>query len=190
MSLPLRITILACAALLLAGGCRQAERTALVTPTRAELPTFEEFESPLPINVGVEGAGDARGIVIVPLYEKIEPTPEEREILGQKPEVEIDALVLYRPPRGPEHGVSSEAYGMLIGIGGVGGASAGQEFVVPRYGVYGFAGHHFGTSSLARSEAGMGRARAVSAEAGLPWGAKVGEGLPRAPAQRESKRFH
>jgi len=180
---------LACAALLVVTGCRRADRALFTPPTGAELPTFGELEPTLAFNVGVEGAGEARGVLVVPIYEKIEPTPEERQILGQKEELEIDALLFYRPPRGPEHGVSSEAYAMLVGIGGGGGALVGQEFVFPRYGTDGFAGRHYGISALARSEAEAGRARALAAEAGLPWGAKVGEGREREPAQRELRRY-
>jgi hypothetical protein len=180
--------MLACLAILAVAGCHQADRAVFTPPTGAELPSFDEFEPTLPIDVGVEGAGDARGIVVVPIYEKIEPTPEERKILGDKPEPQLDALVLYRPPRGPEHGVSSEAFGVLIGVSGVGGALAGQEPAFALYGVSGFAGRHYGISPLARSEASVGRSRAVGAEAGLPWSVEVGEGLPRAPAQHATRR--
>ena len=184
-----RTITLACLALLVATGCRRADRALFTPPTGAELPTFAELEPALAINVGVEGAADARGILVVPIYEKIEPTPEERQILGQKQELEIDTLLFYRPPRGPEHGVSSKAYGILISIGGVGGALVGQEFAFPRYGTDGFAGRHYGISTLARPEAEAGRARAVAAEAGLPWSPKIGEGRQREPAQRESRRY-
>ncbi len=189
MKATLRITLLGCVVLLAAGGCRQADRAISTPPTWAELPTFDELEPILPINVGVEGAGADRGYVIVPKYEKIEPTPEEREILGEKEEPELDALVFYRPPRGTEHGVSSEMFEMLTGIAGVGGALVGREFVYIRYGTDGFAGRHYGISVSARPEAGVGRARGRISDVGLPWRMMVGENLPRKPAQRATHNY-
>jgi hypothetical protein len=180
-----------CLGLVVATGCRQADRAISTTPSHAELPTFEEeFEPTLAIGVGVEGAGDDHGILIVPKYEKIEPTPEERKILGEKEELEIDALVFYRPPRGPQHGVCSEPFRRRTDVRGIGGAGVGLDFAYPRYGTSGFAGRTFGIDLFQRWVAGAGRLRESGADAGQAWAPRVGEDRAREPAQRERRRYH
>ncbi|MBU0618221.1 MAG: hypothetical protein KKI02_10925 [Planctomycetes bacterium] len=191
MTITPRSAIMVCLGLVVAAGCRQADRAISAAPSHAELPTFEEeFEPTLAIRVGVEGAGDDRGIVIVPTYEKIEPTPEERKILGEKEELEIDALVFYRPPRGLQQGVSPEPFRRRTDVSGIGGAGVALDFAYPRYGTSGFAGRTFGADLFQRWVAGAGRARDSGADAGQAWAPRVGEDRAREPAQRERRRYH
>jgi hypothetical protein len=182
--------VLVCLALSGVPGCQLADQAVSTTPSRAELPTFaEELEPRLAIGVAVEGARDDRGILIVPKYEKIEPTPEEREILGEEPELEIDALALYRPPRGPEHGVSTESFQARTGVGGIGGVSVDLDLAPPRYGTSGFAGRAFGIDVLKRWVAGAGGVRQSGAEAGQLRAKTVGECEARRPAQRAHRNY-
>lgn len=186
--LPTAVVI--CAGLLVVSGCQRADRAIGATPSRAELPNLEgEYVSALAIGVGVEGAGDERGILMVPKCEKIEPTPEEREVLGEKEEPELDALALYRPPRGPQHGVSAEAYQSLTGVGGIGGAGVGLSASYPRYGVLGYAGRNYGIALSASFVSGVGTARAPGADGGANWDQRVGEGRAREPMQRAKRHY-
>lgn len=178
-------------ALIVASGCKPADRAIATTPSRAELPSFaEKYEPALAIGVGVDGARGDRGIVIVPKYQKIEPTPEEREILGEKPEIELDALALYRPPRGPQHGVSSEAYQALTGVNGIGGAGVGLDPAYRRYGVIGFAGRVFRIDLFERCVADSRERRHSGGGTGEILNPTVGEGRAREPVQRETRRSH
>jgi hypothetical protein len=180
----LRTAFLAAVGLVAAGGCKQADRAVSAPPSHAELPTFEELGHRLPIVVGVEGASRVPRVVIVPQYEPIALTPEEREALGEKELPVPDVLLFYRPPRGPEHGVSSESFQALIGIGGVGGALVGHDAVYPRVGIHGFAGHHAYLDTLARSGAAVDGLRPPTAEVGRAWAVEVGEGHRREGAEQ------
>ena len=179
-----RSMLLVFLALLATAGCKQADRATSVPPTLAELPSFEELESTLPIVVGVEGTAYVPRSIIVPRFEEIELTPEEREALGQKELPDPDVLALYRPPRRPEHGVSTESFRMFTGISGVGGALVGRDIVHPRVATYGFAGRYACQHVLIRYGAGVGLPREPGAEVGRSWSLSVGETFPRAPARR------
>jgi hypothetical protein len=186
-----RNAIAICFGLAAVSGCKQADRAISVAPTRAELPSFrEELEPTLAIGVGVEGAAGDRGILIVPQYEKIEPTPQEREILGQKEELELDALVFYHPPRGPEHGVSAEPFRRQTDVSGIGGAGVSVDLAYPLYSTTGFAGRVYGVDLAQRWVAGVGRARDSGGAAGFARNQAVGEDRAREPAQRERRRSH
>jgi hypothetical protein len=183
-----RTTFFASLALLgVAVGCRQADRAISTPPSRAELPTFTRPEPKLSAVVGVEGARDLPRVASVPRYEEIKLTPEEREALGEREVPEPDALLFYRPPRGPEHGVSPELFPMSIGVSGIGGALIGRETAYPRYGVHGLAGHYAAEHGLARFGAGVGLSRGPTAAAARGWGVQVGEGLARKGAARASR---
>lgn len=173
---------------LLVAGCQRADRAISAPPTRAELFSLREQEPTLSILVGVERAGARPLLAIVPKYEDIEPTPEEREILGEKELPEPDVLAFYRPPRGPDHGVSTEIFAMSIGIGGIGGALVGHAAVYPRLDTHGLAGHYAFAGTLPRPGASVGRPRARIAEPGRAWTLDVGEGRPRQPARRAPRR--
>ncbi len=184
----LRTAVVICIGLLTVTGCQQRDRAISTTPSPAELPNFDkEFQSSLAIAVGVEGAGDVRGIRIVPFYEKIEPTPEERIILGEKPELEIDALVFYRPQRGPRHGVSTEALQRMTGVSGIGGAAVGLDVTASRYDAVGYAGRNFGVTLAKRPNVGVGLTRRRGGEAGQLWQPRVGECRARKPMEREKR---
>ena len=78
-------------------------------PTGDELPVLIVLEKrTLPYTVGVEAYGPkriARGVV--PEFRPIEPTPEERAILGEEPDDEelLEDLVFYRKPPSAEDGI-------------------------------------------------------------------------------------
>jgi hypothetical protein len=180
-------TALSASAILLAAaaGCKQGEnRLITMSPSRAELPTFAQPEQTLTAVVGVEGVREAPRGVIVPQYKKIELTPEEREALGEREPPIPDALLFYRPPRGPEDGVSPESFQMLTGISGVGGALIGYESASARFGTQGVAGRYSAEYALSRFGASVGLAREPAAEVGRGWGVIVGEGLARQGARR------
>jgi hypothetical protein len=169
--------------LLVIAGCRQTDRATSVAPTHAELPTFERLEPTLPIVVGVEGAAHVPRTIIVPRFEEIELTPEEREALGQKELPLPDVLALHRPPRRPEHGVSAESFRMFTGIGGVGGALVGRDIAYPRVATHGVAGRYAYQQMLARSGASVGLPRHAGGHVGRSWSLSVGETSPRSTAR-------
>jgi hypothetical protein len=173
--------------LLAAAGCRQVDRVGRGAPTLAELPTFEELESRLPITVGIEGALAKPRTIIVPKYDPIEPTPEERVILGEQQELQLDLLAFYRPPRTPEQGVSADSFSMVTGIGGVGGAIVGRCLVYPRYAQYGLGGRYAYQHTMARSGASVGSPRRPGGNVGRSWSVSVGENEARTRAQRASR---
>ena len=183
MNFTLRCLLLVSCVLLIAGGCRQADRVTVVPPTRAELPTFEEVEARLPISVGVAGAGATPQTRIVPEYREIELTPQERAAIGEPVEPEPDVLAFYRPPRGPEHGVSAGTFAMRAGIGGLGGPSVGHAVVGQRFGRLGLGGVYAAISSEQRAAANVGPSRTAAGIAGHGWGMSVGESRPRKPAR-------
>jgi hypothetical protein len=169
---------------LLPAGCRRPAPAISAAPTLAELPRFAELEPTLPIEVAVEGAYVVPRVVLVPKYEPIELTAEEREALGERVEPEVDLLAFYRPPRRPDQGVSTEVFTMAVGIGGVGGALVGRASVYERVNVHGEAGRYYASSLDDRAEASRGRARENVAGVGGAWTISVGEGRARQPAER------
>lgn len=187
MSVALRTTLGACAMLLAAAGCKQVDRAGVGAPTLAELPTFEELEPRLPIVVGIEGARATPRTIIVPKYERIELTPEQRAVLGEQEEPQLDLLAFYRPPRTPEQGVSADSFSMVTGIGGVGGAIVGRCLVYPRYAQYGLGGRYAYQHTMARSGASVGRPRRPGGAVGRSWLVSVGENEARTRAQRASR---
>lgn len=91
-------------------------------------------ERVLPIRVGIEDRHATRQPRIVPELKPVEPTPEERAILGPEPEPPIDFLALYKPAR---PGIDPHTSGAATaGIGGVGGVHAGLEPARASYGSY------------------------------------------------------
>lgn len=123
---PCRALIVApcCLAILIASGCAtRTEPAATLGPTLDELPDSRATERVLPIRVGVEDRHASRQPRIVPEFKPVEPTPEERRILGPEPEPVIDFLALYTPAR---PGIDPHTSGAAtVGVGGVGGAFAG-----------------------------------------------------------------
>ena len=176
-----------CAALLLTG-CQQADRAKTATPTLEELPYFEEPVTVSTANVGVEGRTATRRM-IVPRYEKIEPTPEEKKILGIKEEPELDALVLYRPAPSPEQGISAESLSKY-GVCNIGGMTVGTCPAEQRYSNYGYAGRYYAASIFGREGAAAGFPTERRVSVGLPWTMSVGECFPRQPAAREKRRTY
>jgi hypothetical protein len=166
-------------------GC--AERRQIVSteaPIEEELLDLEPYERAIPANIGVEGRTERPRVVLVPEFKPIEPTPEERAVLGEpEQEPEPDVLTLYRPPRGPEHGVGRSLGGPNLGIFGIGGASVAVQRVQPETGVSGVAGRYYGIFPFARSEAGTYDEFRLGAGVGAgPGGASVGIGEARSGA--------
>jgi hypothetical protein len=128
----LAVTVMA--VLALAAGCAAPQRPELsAAPTRAELPDLSASDRVLPINAGVDDRYASRAPRIVPEFKPVEPTPEERRIIGAPPESPIDFLALYRPPR---PGIDFHGAGILAGVGGVGGVDAGLERATVAYSSY------------------------------------------------------
>lgn len=180
------LIVTALAAALACAGCKQGDRAATAAPTLEELPVLKPPPRVSAVQIGVEGRAPEQARIIVPTYEKIEPTPEEQQILGIKDPPLPDALVLYRPPPTPERGISSEST-ELYGINEPGGIFVGREKAVPRYWNYGFAGRGYGTSLFDRVGAGVGRPRETPASTAFPWTMLAGEGELRQPAARETQ---
>jgi hypothetical protein len=186
MSIVPKFTFLTCVAALAVSGCKRPEQAILVAPTRAELSSFKRLEPTLTITVGVEGADTTPRERIVPIYHKVEPTPAERAILGEAPQPAPTALAFYRPPRGPEQGVSNASGGARVGVGGIGGALVGWSGIDQRYGLCGRGGTYAFVGALPVSAAGVDGLRGPTAEVGPSWTMEVGEGAPRRPARHES----
>ena len=189
---PTLTIVIVCAGIFLSlqTGCKQADHAVKVHPSHAELFTLEAAEPSLPINVGVEGEQEVRPIILVAQPKKIEPTPEQRAILGIKEPPEIDRLLLYRPPRGPEHGVSAEDFALKSGIGdGWGGARVMLDRVYPSYAVNGLAGGSYGISNIPRYGAQVGIARDRVGNVGNSWRILIGEGRAREPARAQTRYY-
>ncbi|MBW7907085.1 MAG: hypothetical protein LC135_11935 [Phycisphaerae bacterium] len=120
--------------LALAAGCAAPQRPEVsAAPTRAELPDLSASERVLPVSVGIDDRYASRAPRIVPEFKPVEPTPDERRIIGAPPEPPIDFLALYRPPR---PGIDFHGTGALAGVGGAGGADAGMEPAAVAYASY------------------------------------------------------
>jgi hypothetical protein len=179
----LRLRLALCVGLL-AAGCKQADRAISAKPLRAELPTFGVREPTLAARVGVEDVSHTPQVVVVPQYEAGELTPEEREILGEREEPELDALLFYRPVRRPEHGVSTEFFGLSVATYGIGGSEVALTTPHPMSASFGDAGHYYGETLFPRRGAGVCGPRTDTTGVTRPWTLRVGECLPRRPAAR------
>ena len=179
-----RIIVTALAAVLLFTGCKQADRAQTADPTLDELP---DFEAPVQIStalIGVEGRHATPARIIVPTYERIEPTAEEKVILGIKEPPLPDALVLYRPAPTPERGISSEET-QLYSVNEVGGTLIGVGQAEPYYWNYGFAGRYYNAARFNRTGAAAGVAREPVGVLGPSGTMTVSEGVRSRIAARE-----
>jgi hypothetical protein len=186
MKTMVRLCLALCVALL-AAGCKQADRAISTKPLRAELPTFGVREPTLAARVGVEDVSHTPRVVVVPQYEAVELTPEEREALGEREQPDPDALLFYRPARGPEHGVSTEFFGLSVAAYGVGGTEVALTTSYPMSGSFGDAGHYYGETLFPRRGAGVCGPRTDTTGVTRPWTLTVGECLPRRPAARATR---
>jgi len=171
-------------ALFASTGCAPGDRAKAPAPTRAELPRYETPAPVLSVDVGVEGAGSARGNRIVPQYNKIELSAKDREFLGVKEDPQVDALAFYRPPPRPDRGVSVEAVN-LYGICEAGGMTVGRGLYSPLYFNYGYAGRHSGVAQWRHYIAGVCHGRENTGFVGDTWTIQVGECLPKSKAASE-----
>jgi hypothetical protein len=98
------------AALLLTAGCASSTPTpsaATAMPAEDELPPPQRSERYSAASVAVDGRFHGPKLATVPEFEPVEPTPEEREILGPPPPDPLqDLLVFYPIPPGPAQGVA------------------------------------------------------------------------------------
>jgi hypothetical protein len=182
-----RIIVMGICAALVLGGCKQADRAKTTDPTLDELPTLTEPESTMSANIGVDDRQITHGRIIVPTYKKIEPTAEEKKILGIKEEPPLDELVLYRPPPRPEQGISAdstERYSLCEAGGMLVGRCPSEQL----YSNYGYAGRYYDASIFGRVGAAAGPPRDSGISTGIPWTMLVGECYPRQPAARETRR--
>ena len=168
-----------CLALILAvaSGCKHPDAAMTAAPARDELPPENRNIPTLSASIGVEGEfADSRTLPI-PVYPKIEPTPEQQKILGEPPaEPELDVLAFYRPQPGPSQGVSSETTFPISGVFGRGGSSVGLENPYVSSGVLGEGGVAATEYSIVRRVAGRGRDRVPGGGVGGGWRVSVGEG--------------
>ncbi len=123
------VVLTALAASLLLAGCQQSPRaSASVEPSLDELPRLNGVERTLPIDVVVEGGGDAPRRRLVADYREPELTEEEKVALGPKPyNAAEEELRFYRRPRDPSHGVSPEESRVVIAADGSGGPSVWRD---------------------------------------------------------------
>ncbi len=188
---PTALVMLTLAGLLLIGGCRRPTNQAIsVAPAPSELPpNAEELPPPSAALVGVEGQPRRIVRLPVPAFAPVEPTPEEREILGpEPPEPVLDVLLFYRPQRGPAQGVMpgfrqpiAERYR------DAGGPAVGHEAATLSYSNAGSAGHHAEAYPIRRRAAAAGDLRSATAGTAGRAGADVGEGPRRRGAKRASR---
>ncbi|GEM_PF-3479767 len=173
-------------------GCRRGQTSITAAPTLRELPTDADEAPRMAASIGVEGLPPDRDILPIPAFKPVEPTPEERKILGEKPpEPKLDALAFYRPERGIEHGVAPDAFAMLVGTSGRGGTSAGvQEATAPAGVSLDLAGEYAGAYRYAWRSSFVGLRRTPSGEAGGGWLMSVGENLPRRGAAHANRYDH
>ncbi len=164
-----------------ASGCRQKAQAITAAPTTRELPSDADEAPRMAALIGVEGRPSNHEILPIPEFKPVEPTPEERKVLGeQPPEPKLDALALYRRPRGIEHGVAPDAFAMLVGTSGRGGASVGRERNPARYGVSSDLGGKYADAYIySWPSSYVGLPRPPSGEVGGGWTISVGENLPR-----------
>lgn len=175
--------LVAVAALLLSGACRAPERAAAPAPSRAELLAFPQPRPGLPIAVGVEGQELGERIVLVPEFPAVEPTPEERKVLGEpRRPPEPDVLVLYRPPPGPQQGVSPESFTLSVTDAGGWGMLVGRTGFAPRYATWGLGGRYAVEYHLERHGARVGLPRGRVSHPGRVFAVQIGEGPPRSEA--------
>lgn len=94
-------------------GVRPQASTA--APIRDELFTAIERERTIAASVGVE-MREAPRLTLIPAFQPIEPTPEQRAILGERPDPLDDLFAFYRPPRGADDGVLPVADSDFTGV--------------------------------------------------------------------------
>lgn len=172
-----------------AAGCKHNGQAISTAPSRAELPPPNRDIPTLSAKIGVEGEFSNSGTLPIPVFPKIEPTPEQRKILGEPPpEPVLDVLAFHRPPRGPDQGVASEEPGVIAAVFGWGGSAVGLENPYTSSGVLGVGGVSAAEYSVKWTIAQPGRMRDPVGAAGPGWRVSVGEGLPSHIAAR-AKRY-
>lgn len=179
-------TVGVCGLLLAAVGCKHADQAIVTGPSPIELPAANRDIPTISPLIGIDGQGYARKMLPLPRFPEIKPTASEREVLGDEPEEpELDELVLYRPPRGAEHGVGRTLYGVYAGVSGSGGASVGHENAYRSYGVTWDQGGVYSELLPAPTRiAHQGRARRPGGHPGPRWRIDAAEGLPRSRCAR------
>jgi hypothetical protein len=129
------VALLLAGALFTAGCASEKQEQVSAAPTLDELPNLSREDRVLPIKIGIDDRYATRAPRIVPEFKPVEPTPEERAILGPEPEPEIDFLALYQPPPSPQRGIDPlSRSGGTIGVGGKGGPDTALEPVRNIYG--------------------------------------------------------
>lgn len=172
-------------------GCQSAvEPRSEITaaPTLDELPNLKDpYERKIAAKIDFEGSRETTRIKIVPDFKPVEPTPEEKAILGEpRKSVSDELLAFYRPPRGPEHGVSPReggaqyasfrAYAVGIDVDpSRGGAN---------YYVFGEAGRHALPHSISREGAAVYGSQGLIIGYGLDYAVRIGYNPPRSKAER------
>lgn len=181
-----------CVCALLPLGCQSATETrseVTAAPTLEELPNLKDpYERKIAARIDFEGSRETSRIKIVPDFKPVEPTAEERAILGEpRKSVADELLAFYRPTRGPEHGVSPSEGGAVISSLRHLDVGVGVEPVHggARYYVFGDAGHDAAVSLLSREGAkaydGLGGA---TIGVGFDYSVQIGYNPARTKAQR------
>jgi hypothetical protein len=168
MRMTARLAILISLSLALVAGCASTRDVVTAAPTVDELPDLTRAEGIIPADVGVEGAPDRPHVLLVAPMPEPEYTEEEKKILGIHEEYGYDPLELYRPPIGPEQGVTALPPTPLSGVGlGLGGGDIGLVPWWPPAGVGSdWAGAAPGISPNPVRPAGVGPGKARTAAAG------------------------
>ncbi|MFO0838417.1 MAG: hypothetical protein U1D55_07795 [Phycisphaerae bacterium] len=94
---------------------KPAPRPASPDPTVDELPHIPELQRNIPARIGVAGLGNAPRAVLVAPMPPVEPTAEEKKILGDTEPPPLQELTLNRPPPGPQQGVYPRYGGIIAG---------------------------------------------------------------------------
>lgn len=172
-------------------GCQSKVETRTeitAAPTLEELPNLlDPYERKIAAKIDFEGSRETTRIRIVPEFKPVEPTPEEKAILGEpRKSVSDELLAFYRPPRGVEHGVSPleggaqyssfKSYAVEIGVDDTGGGAL--------YYVFGEAGLHSAPHSIKREGAVAYDAPGLIIGSGLDHSVRIGYNLPRSKAAR------
>lgn len=182
-------TIVGCTVLpLIAAACGCTAREASVDrqqPIEDELFTIVEHERVIPANVGVERRIGPR-VELVPEFQPVEPTDEERAILGDQTDPLDQLFTFYQPAPGSDEGVlpldGVAAVGTTVYIDPAGGVllqrySGGPGVDVSAHEVHGWLVHD-------RSSASVLLADSAAAGVFTEVGGEVGEGEARTSAGR------